>query len=620
MWKNPTIRTLFSMILSTVWLCDSVHADQLPTTTSHAIAMHGAIKYPADFERFDYTSAEAIKGGSLKKGLQGNFDSLNPFISKGTPGDEIGMIYDTLTVASADEAFTQYGLIAEKIETPADRSWVIFHLRKNARFHDGQAITAEDVVFTFNLLMNQGRPFYKAYYGDVSSVKALDAHRVKFSFKAGTNQELALIVGQLPVLPKHYWSKHDFAESSLDIPLGSGPYKIISADAGRSIVFQRVEDYWGKDLPVNRGMYNFDQIRLDYYKDAVVLLEALKAGQYDFRRENVSKQWATSYNSPALEHGLIKKQLIRHENPTGMQCFLINLRKAKFQDIRVRMALNYAFDFEWANKNLFYGLYHRTQSFFSNSELASSGLPTGRELEILLPYKDQLPASVFNETFTLPASDGSGHNRRNLRKAAQLLKAAGWVVKDNQLVNAQTGEPFTIEMIIISPSMERIVNPYAKALQKLGINMTVKNVEISQYVNRMRAYDYEMVTGGIGQSLSPGNEQMEFWHSSSADIAGSRNYSGVKNPVVDALVALVISAPNREELVHRTRALDRVLLHNHYVVPQFHSKEHRIAYWDKFGQPAVAPKYDPLYDIGLLTWWIDPEKSTALKKARLSLQ
>jgi microcin C transport system substrate-binding protein len=352
----------------------------------------------------------------------------------------------------------------------------------------------------------------------------------------------------------------------------------------------------------------------------VVLLEALKAGRYDFRVENVSKQWATSYNSPAIDQGLIKKQLIKHENPTGMQCFLMNLRQAKFQDIRVRQALTYAFDFEWSNKNLFYGLYHRTNSYFSNSELASSGLPEGRELDILQAYRDHLPASVFTTPFKLPESDGHGHNRPNLRKAAQLLKAAGWVVKDNQLVNANSGEPFNIEMIIYNPATERIVNPYAQALKKLGITMTVKNVEISQYINRMRAFDYDMVTGGIGQSLSPGNEQMEFWHSSAAGIAGSRNYSGIKNPVVDDLVKLIISAPDRQELIARSRALDRVLLNNYYVVPQFYSGKHRIAYWDKFARPATSPKYDPLFNIGLLTWWIDPAKQQALSHTSVTDQ
>lgn len=589
-------------------------AESQQTIISHGVAMHGTVKYPADFKGFDYTSDQAIKGGTLRRGLQGTFDSLNPFISKGTPGDQLGLIYDSLTTRSGDEAFSQYGLLAEKIEMPDDRSWVIYHLRKSASFHDGEPVKASDVVFTFNLLVEKGTPFYRSYYADVEKVEALSQHKVKFTFKEGVNQELALIVGELAILPEHYWSTRDFSASSLEFPLGSGPYKIKSADAGRTLVFERVKDYWAKDLPVNRGINNFDNIQLDYYKDGVVILEALKANRYDFRWENISKQWATGYDSPAVSQGLLKKEMIKHNNPTGMQCYLINQRLSKFQDPRVRQALNYAFDFEWSNKNLFYSLYERNNSFFANSELASSGLPEGRELELLEPLRGKIPDAVFTTPYTNPTSDGSGNNRNNLRKAARLLKQAGWVVKNNQLVNPKSGEVFTIEMIIYSPASERIVNPYAKALKRLGITMTVKTVEISQYINRMRSFDYEMVTGGFGQSLSPGNEQMEYWHSSSADREGSRNYLGLKDEAIDSLVKSIIAAPDREELILRTRALDRVLLHNYIVVPQFHSDAHRIAYWDKFGKPELAPKYDPNYELGLMTWWVDPAKEQALNK------
>ncbi|MFA7552793.1 MAG: extracellular solute-binding protein [Spongiibacteraceae bacterium] len=617
------IQKTFLLLLITI-LCNSAAIssptnnhpanDNSKSTLSHAITLYNDAKYPANFSHFDYTSPSALKGGTLKKAVQGNYDSLNPFIPKGTSGDEINLIYDTLTVISADEASSQYGLIAQTIETAADRSWVIFHLRKEARFNDGEPITAEDVVFSYNLLIEKGSPFFRSYYADVVAVKALNKHSVKFTFKNGNNRELPLIVGQLTVLPKHYWEKRDFSKSSLEIPLGSGPYKITRADPGRKIVYERVKNYWAKDLPVNVGMYNFDRIQVDYYKDAVVLLEALKAGQYDFRVENVSKQWATGYTSPAIEHGLLKQELITHQNPTGIQCFLMNLRQQKFQDIRVRQALTYAFDFEWSNKNLFYGLYNRAQSFFSNSELASSGIPEGDELKLLERYRGKIPDSVFTEEFTLPVSAGNGYNRHNLRLAAKLLKEAGWVVKDNLLVNAESGEPFIIDMVIYSPTYERIVNPYAQALKKLGIQFIVKNVEVSQYINRLRSYDYDMTSIVIPQSLSPGNEQLEYWSSRSADIEGSRNYSGIKNPVVDELVNLVISAQTREELITRTHALDRVLLNNYYVIPQWYSGKHRIAYWDKFGKPDIAPKYDPTFDLGLLTWWIDPSKEQALNR------
>jgi len=591
-----------------------------PSTTSHAIAMHGEPKYQQGFKHFEYTSLSALKGGTLKQGLQGTFDSLNPFIAKGSGGDQISLIYDTLTTRSGDEAFTQYGLIAESIEIPDDRSWVIYHLRKEARFHDGEPIQADDVIYTFNLLIEKGNPLYRSYYGDVETVTAIDNHTVKFSFKPGiVNRELALIVGELVVLPKHFWEQRDFSKSTLELPLGSGPYKITSANAGRSLVYERVEDYWAKDLPVNVGLYNFDRIQLDYYKDAVVLLEALKSGQYDFRVENYSKQWATGYSGTAIDQGLLIKQKIDHENPTGMQAFTMNLRNPLFQDIKVRMALTYAFDFEWSNKNLFFDAYTRTDSFFSNSELASSGVLQGRELEILSPYKKQLPASVFDQAFTLPNSNGDGYNRQNLRKAMKLLKEAGWAVTNNQLVNKETGQAFTFELIIVQPSFERVVNPFKQTLKKLGIDVTVKHVEISQYINRMRTFDYDMVVGSIGASLSPGNEQIEFWHSSAADRQASRNLSGVKNPVVDELIALIINAPDREELIVRTRALDRVLLNNYYVIPQWHIGSHRLAYWDKFGQPEVSPKYDPNYQLGLLSWWIDSNKLKITTQAKQQL-
>ena len=613
---NPLFCSL--LLLSGVVLAEDVLVDQ-KIHISHAIAMHGSPKYAADFKGFEYTSRDAQKGGSLKQGLQGNFDSFNGFIAKGTPADQIGLIYDSLTVASGDEAFTRYGLVAEKIEWPEDRSWVIFHLRQEAKFHDGHSIDANDVVFTFNILVEKGNPLYRSYYRDVEKVTALSTHTVRFDFKTAENKELPLIISELPVLPEHYWETRDFSKSSMDFPLGSGPYRIQSADAGRNIIYQRVEDYWAKDLPVNRGMYNFDTIQLDYYKDGIVVLEALKAKEFDFGLEYISKQWATAYTGPAIEQGLLIKAEPEHENPTGMQCFLMNLRNPLFQDIRVRQAMIYAFDYEWSNKNLFYNAYKRTSNFFSNSELASIGIPEGREKEILSAYQDQLPASVFEQPYTLPVSKGDGNNRDNLRKAVMLLREAGWTVKNNQLVNAD-GKPFVIEMMIVQPSMERVSNPYAQALKKLGITLVSRHVEVSQYINRMRSFDYDMVAMTIGQSLSPGNEQYDYWHSESADIKGSRNFSGIKNPVVDELVAQIITAPSREELVYRTRALDRVLLNNHYVIPHWHKNSHRIAYWDKFAKPDISPKYDPSYQLGLKTWWVDPLKEASLNKKLKSLK
>ena len=610
---NYLLSLVAALLLSlTVWAADDTTASQ----PQHAIAMHGEVKYPPDFSHFDYTDPAALKTGTVRLAAQGTYDSLNQFIAKGTPEQNLGLLYDTLTVGSMDEAFSRYGLLAESMQLAQDRSWIIYTLRSGARFHDGEPVHADDVVTTFELLLEQGSPLFQSMFADLDQVTALDEQRVKFSFKSSQNRELPLIVGDIPILPAHYWQGREFAKTTLTPPPGSGPYKIVAVDAGRRITYQRDQDYWAKDLPVRRGMYNFDRIEVDYYKDAVVLLEALKAGEYDFRDENSSKQWATGYTGSAIESGQLIKEEIRHENPTGMQAFIMNLRKPLFQDVRVRQALNFAFDFEWANKNLFYDAYTRTGSYFSNSELAASGLPQGRELEILEPYREQLPPRVFNREFVLPVSDASGYNRANLRQAKQLLDQAGWAVRDNQLYHQQTGQAFRFEIMLVSPSFERIVNPFVKGLKKLGIDVSVRIVEASQYINRMRSFDYDMTVVVLPQSLSPGNEQFDYWHSSTASTQGSRNYMGIANPVVDALVESVINAPDREELIARTRALDRVLLQQYYVIPQWHIRTHRIAYWNMFSRPAIAAKYDPYFNQSLYTWWIDPEKFQTLQQRR----
>lgn len=584
---------------------------------SHAIAMHGDIKYPADFKHFDYVSPKALKGGTFRDYALGTFDSLNPFITRGTAASDIGLIYETLTTSSDDEPFTQYGRVAEWIEYPEDRSgWVIYHIHPKARFHDGKPMTADDVVFTFNLLIEKGAPTYAYYYADVAKVEALDKQRVKFSFKDSTNKELPLIVGQLPVLPAHYWKDKAFDQTSLEIPLGSGPYKVASFDAGRSITYERVADYWGQDLPVNKGMYNFDRFQVEYYRDDTVAVEALKAGQYDLRRERIARVWATSYDTPAVRRGDLVKKEIHDYSPRGMQAFIMNLRRSPFDDIKFRQALNYAFDFEWSNRNLFHDSYTRTDSFFFNSDLASGGVPQGRELEILKPFKDQVPDSVFTEAYVNPTTDGSGNNRNNLRKAQQLLKEAGFTVKDGKLINPKTKKPVTIEYIAYDSSSERIINPYIQNLSRLGIAATLRMVDTSQYVNRVQSYDFDVTTLVLSQSQSPGNEQRDYWSSSAADTEGSRNYSGIKNPVIDQLVEQVINAPDREELVARTRALDRVLMHNHYVVPQYTILDHRLVYWNKFGQPDTAPRYDLTFSTTLMTWWIDPAKERRLQNRR----
>jgi len=593
------------LAVSTVVAAEQAAADAAsPVVVSHGVAMHGDLQYPSDFSHFGYADPDAPKGGLLRLATVGTYDSLNPFILKGSAAAGLSLTYDTLMAQSSDEPFSEYGLIAESIELPADRSWVIFNLRPEARFHDGSPITAGDVLFTLEALQTKGHPFYRAYYGGVKGAEKLGPHRVRFNFGDVENRELPLIIGQMPVLSKAWWAKHDFSKTSLTPFLGNGPYRVGKVDAGRSISYQRVPDYWAKDLPVNKGRHNFDTIRYDYYRDATVALQALKGGEYDFREENISKNWATAYDFPALKDGRFKKEEIANENPSGMQGFLFNTRRPMFADPRVREALGYAFDFEWTNKNLFYGAYARTRSYFANSELASSGLPQGDELAILAPYRAQLPAEVFTTEFSVPSTNGSGNNRANLRAAVKLLKEAGWEVKNGKRIDPATGQPMRFEILLVSPAFERVVLPFVRNLKRLGIDVSVRTVDSSQYQNRIESFDFDMVVITIGQSLSPGNEQRDWWHSAVADNPGSRNLAGIKDPVVDALVEQIIAAPDRETLVATTRALDRVLLWGHYVIPQWHLQSYRVAYWDKFGRPARSPKYG----LGVTdTWWVRPQ-------------
>lgn len=577
---------------------------------AHAIAMHGEPKYGPDFSHFDYVNPDAPKGGELRLGAEGTFDSFNPYIPRGTPAAGAGAAIESLMTSSADEPFTEYGLIAESIETPPDRSWVIFTLRPEARWHDGEPITADDVIFSLETLKTKGHPFYRFYYQSIVEAEKLGERKVRFTFAEGDNRELPLIAGQLPILPKHYWESRDFARTTLEPPLGSGPYRVADFEPGRFVTLERVEDYWGKDLPVNRGQNNFDIIRTDYYRDATVIREALKAGAIDYRLENQAKAWALDYDTPAVASGALKKTEFEHERPTGMQAFVMNSRRPIFSDERVRQALAYAFDFEWTNRTLFFGLYARTKSYFSNSELAAEGLPGPRELELLEPYRDRLPPEVFTKVYEPPSTDGTGWPRENLRRAFALLEEAGWVVRDMRLVNAETGRPMSFEILLVSPAFERIVLPFVRNLGRLGIDARVRLVDQSQYINRLRDFDFDMIVSVWGQSDSPGNEQRDFWGSDAAQQPGSRNYAGVSDPVVDDLIDLVISAPDRESLVARTRALDRVLLWHHYVIPNWHSRVDRIIYWDKFQQPEITPKNgtDTSY------WWFDPEKAAALRR------
>ena len=584
------------------------------TNISHAIAMHGEPKYDQNFISVEYVSNNAEKGGNIVRSAIGTYDTFNPFTLKGTSAAGIGLLYESLTVGSSDEAFTEYGLLAKSIEWPDDRSWVTFTLRDEAKWHDGKKITSDDVVWTFNTLMEKGHPFYKYYYGDVSEVIKITENKVKFEFSTNTNKELVLIVGQLPVLPKHYWENKNFEETTLDVPIGSGPYKVKSFDAGRSITYELDMDYWGFEnniVPIKVGKDNMGSIRYDYYKDRGVEREAFKSGEIDFFSENTSKEWATGYDIDAVTEGLIKKELIPHENPQGMQAFAFNTRKDIFADKRVRKALSFAFDFEWTNKNLFYGAYKRTDSFFENSELASSGLPSQAELAYLNPYIDQLPKEIFNEEYSNPKTDGSGFIRNELQEATKLLQEAGWKLRDGKLENSNA-EPFEFEILLVSPAFERIVLPFIDNLEKLGINASLRTIDSSQYQKRIESFDFDMVVFTFSQSLSPGNEQRNFWSSGAADTNGSRNIIGIKNNVIDLLIENLINAKDREDLITISRALDRVLLWNYYVIPQWHISAYRVLYWDMFDQPKQKPKYS----LGFDTWWVNQNKFNFINSQR----
>lgn len=579
------------------------------TPADHAMTLYGEPPaYAADFSHFDYVNPQAPKGGTLRLSGFGSFDSLNGFISRGASADQLSLIYDTLTFHALDEPFTEYGLLAERIERAEDNTWVRFHLRPQARFHDGAPVTAADVVFTFNTLVEQGAPFYRAYYGGVKEVVADSERSVTFHFHNGNNRELPLVLGQLPVLPTHYWADRDFSKTTLEPPLGSGPYRITDVSGGRNISYERVADYWANDLPVRRGFYNFDRIVVDYYRDTGVALEAFKAGQFDLNQEVSAKNWATGYDSPALREGDIIKEEIPNLNVQGMQGFVFNLRRPIFEDRRVRKAISLLFDFEWSNKSLFHNAYARTDSFFDNSELGAMGAPGPGELALLEPWREQLPADVFEEVQGPPETDGSGIIREQMREAYRLLQDAGWEIVDDRLVNEQ-GEHLQFEFLIAQSDFERVLLPYKRNLASLGIELTLRRVDVSQYINRLRSRDFDMVVTGFGQSNSPGNEQREYWHSSSADNPGSRNLMGLQDPAVDALVEGLIEAESREALLNHTRALDRVLLAGHYVVPNFHTTVYRVAYWDKFAHPQQSPRYD----LGLFTWWVDAEKAARLK-------
>jgi len=562
-----------------------------------AMSMYNDLKYPTDFISFDYVNPNAPKGGSFKEASIGSFDSLNPFIVKGNAAAGITRIYDTLMQQSADEPFSMYPLIAKKVKIADDFSAVSFQINPHATFQDGVQITAEDVKFSFELLISEGAPHYRSYYAGVENVTIDSTLQVTFHFKEVGNRELPLIIGQFPVLPKHFWIDKSFSKSSLIIPLGSGAYKIKAFKAGKQITFQRVEDYWAKDLPVNKGRHNFDEIIVDYYRDDAVAFEAFKSGEFDYRLESSAKRWATGYVGEPFKKRSIVTEKIADKSPQGMQGFWMNLRKDKFKDPKVREAISLLFDFEWANKTLFYGAYTRINSFYSGSELSTEINISDAERDILLPYKDQLPSSVFTPIKPIETA-GDGNVRLQMRRAVALLSEAGYELKNSKMQN-KNGQQLSFEFLLYSKDFERIVQPFKRNLQRIGIETSIRLVDISQYINRLNNFEFDMVSLRKGQSISPGNEQASYWGCDTANDVGTSNWVGVCSPVVDALTENLIKAETREELVNTTKALDRVLLSLHIVIPQWYLPAYRIAYWDKFSHPNIAP----YYSLGLDTWW-----------------
>lgn len=599
----------------------------------HALSLFGVVKYPADFQQFDYVNARAPKGGSVRLSALGTYDNFNVAVAgvRGAIASGLTLISNTLMTESLDEVSAEYGLLAEAVRHPPDYSSVSYRMRAEARWHDGKPVTVEDVIFSLDMFKKH-HPQYAAYYRHVTKAEKSGEREVTFTFDGPDNRELPQIVGQLAILPKHWWEgtdasgkKRDIGATTLEPPLGNGPYRIKEFTAGRNVVYERVKDYWGQDLNVNRGRDNFDELRFEYFRDSTVALEAFKGDQIDWRNENSALNWATRYDFPARN----EKRVLIEEFPVrssgAMQAFVFNTRREKFKDARLRRAFNYVFEFDEMNKQLFFGQYKRIASYFEGSELAwhgnpeggsstgeivqaSAGRPQGQELAILETVRGQVPPEVFTTPYVNPVGGSPEASRTNLREALRLMREAGYEIRSQKLVNTKTGEPLSVEFLLgQDPGFERVILFYKPSLERLGVTVSVRTVDEAQFENRLRSWDYDMIVHNWGQSLSPGNEQRNYWGSPAADQAGSRNYAGIKNPAVDALVERIIFAKGREELVAATRALDRVLIWNFYVVPQWTYGKARTARWDRFGRPAEMPKYGAAAFPTL--WWWDPEKA-----------
>jgi len=578
-------------------------ADVSICRAAHGISIDGKLKYKPGFTQFDYTSDQAQKGGALVLHDLGSFDKMNPFTLKGSaPSGLDNLVFETLAASSLDEPFAAYGLIARDIELAPDRLSVTYTIDETARFSDGTPVTPEDVQFSLNTLKSSAaHPFYQAYLQDITSSEILDKNRIRFKF-ARVNRELHMIASQVPIFSKKFYSEHPFDDPSMTPPIGSGPYVVDEVNPGKSITYKRNPDYWAKDHPTRKGMFNFDTVTFKYFRDQIVSVEAFKANEFDFMYINIAKQWARDLVGPKFDSKRILKEYLPHKNDQGMQGFVFNLRNPLFQDRRVRKALSMAFDFEWANNKLFFNEYTRSSSYFSNSDLAATGLPNGLELEYLLPFKEQLPPEVFNQPLSPFSTEAPNSLRVNLRDAKKILEEAGWTVQDGHLADRE-GKPFEFEILLVSPSFERVMAGYVNNLSKLGVNASYRTIDPALYIDRLNRFDFDMTVHVFGQSQSPGNEQRDYWHSTSAGRQGSRNLIGIKNSVVDQLVDKIIYATTQEELTAACKALDRVLWYGYYVVPNWYVARHRVSYWNKFKRPEILPLYyNPMQ--ALMTWWM----------------
>ncbi|MHA2938810.1 extracellular solute-binding protein [Vibrio sp. RC27] len=593
-------------------LLGSVHttalADVIETTS---LVGFGSAKYPADFKHFDYVNPEAPKFGDVTYGQVGTYDNFNRYASRGVAAAGSGELYDTLMFSPNDEIDSYYPLISEKVRYSDDYSWLEISINPKARFHDGEPITAHDVVFTFDKFMTEGVAQYRVYYKEIKSVTALDDLTVRIEMETPNREKLFSFAETTRVLPEHYWKDKNLSEPLTEPPVGSGPYKIVSYKPGQSVTLELDDNYWAKDFPVNVGRNNFKTVQYDYYRDDTVMLEAFKAGEFDLRRESSAKFWANSYTGANFDAGYIKKEEIAHQNPAPTQGFVFNTERSVFSDPKVREALNYAMDFEWMNKNMFYNQYSRTRSYFQNTEFEAQGLPTQSEQEILEPFKDQIPSRVYTESYQPTVTDGSGRIRKQLRTAFALLKEAGWEVKDKVMTNIETGEPLTFELMIYSPTTERLATPLQKNLKLLGVDMKIRSIDVTQYTKRLRDRDFDMVSSSFGANPYPSPNLLIQWHSSYID--STYNTAGVKSPVVDALTEQIAkSQEDTEKLTALGHALDRVLTWNFYIIPQWYISQYRVATWDKFERPDVMPKYD----LGIDTWWVSQEKAAKLPEKR----